>query len=363
MSHIQNIEIKNFKSISNARIEDCRRVNVFIGYPNVGKSNILEAIGLYSLTQANKGELISLKSVCRLRTLSDVFFNKDIKNNPTVIINKLFEAQVRRPDIREDILTEGLSKDPYKEPKKEWECGFFSPHISSGRLPYLRVSGLLNGTHTGLSYDSNVQSNDWISERIKYYNFNADSVVDQRKGTSLSIPNGDNLHNLVDEKSELRKELIKLYEPYGLSLSITGNKISVAKILEDKTFVSFEYHMIADTMRRLFFHKVAIATNSNTVLLFEEPEAHMFPPYISKFTSDVTNDENSNQFFITTHSPFVLNDFMDDLKTDELAIYIVSYKKETGETIIHRMNDEEIHEAKQFGYDFFMNMNNFIPAK
>ena len=71
----------------------------------------------------------------------------------------------------------------------------------------------------------------------------------------------------------------------------------------------------------------------------------------------------SNQFFLTTHSPFVLNDLMDNLKSDELAIYIVSYKKETGETLIHRMNEEDMHEAYQFGYDFFMNLDKFISQE
>ncbi|HEX9956575.1 MAG TPA: AAA family ATPase, partial [Fibrella sp.] len=39
------VEIKNFKSIKDLRL-DCKRVNIFIGKPNVGKSNILEALGL-----------------------------------------------------------------------------------------------------------------------------------------------------------------------------------------------------------------------------------------------------------------------------------------------------------------------------
>ena len=41
------LEIKNFKSIEHLDIE-CRRINVLIGEPNTGKSNILEALGLIS---------------------------------------------------------------------------------------------------------------------------------------------------------------------------------------------------------------------------------------------------------------------------------------------------------------------------
>lgn len=89
----------------------------------------------------------------------------------------------------------------------------------------------------------------------------------------------------------------------------------------------------------------------------------MFPPYISKFTSDIIHDENNNQFFLATHSPFVMSDLISNVEKDELAIYIISYENETGETLIHRMNEEDIDDAYQFGYDFFMNINNFIPQK
>jgi hypothetical protein len=71
-------------------------------------------------------------------------------------------------------------------------------------------------------------------------------------------------------------------------------------------------------------------------------------------------DKNNNQFFITTHSPFVLNDLIDNLEKEELAIYIVSYEKESGETKIDRMTEEDMHDAYQFGNDFFMNIDQFI---
>ena len=89
----------------------------------------------------------------------------------------------------------------------------------------------------------------------------------------------------------------------------------------------------------------------------------MFPPYVSKFTGDIVYDENNNQFFLTTHSPFVLNDLLDNAESSDLAIYVVSYKKDTGETLIHRMTETDMQEAYQFGYDFFMNINQFIPQE
>src|SRR5690606_5112424 len=103
----------------------------------------------------------------------------------------------------------------------------------------------------------------------------------------------------------------------------------------DGTYVSFSHFLVSDTLKRLFFYKAAIETNRGSVLIFEEPEAHMFPPYISKFTADVMFDKNKNQYFISTHSPFVINDFMENLK-DDLNVYLVDYKKDTGESVIKR---------------------------
>jgi AAA15 family ATPase/GTPase len=41
------LQITNFKSVRSLRL-DCKRINVFIGEPNTGKSNILESLGLLS---------------------------------------------------------------------------------------------------------------------------------------------------------------------------------------------------------------------------------------------------------------------------------------------------------------------------
>jgi hypothetical protein len=58
---IENLSIKNFKSIKYLSI-DCKRINLFIGEPNAGKSNILEALGVISWC-SYEGELTESKSV------------------------------------------------------------------------------------------------------------------------------------------------------------------------------------------------------------------------------------------------------------------------------------------------------------
>jgi predicted ATP-dependent endonuclease of OLD family len=137
-----------------------------------------------------------------------------------------------------------------------------------------------------------------------------------------------------------------------------SNGLAIAKELNDGTFVPFSINLVADTLQRLFFYKAAIATNKNAILLFEEPEAHMFPPYIAKFTTDIIFDENDNQYFIATHSPFVITDFIEELKREDLSIYVVGYQK--GETVVKRLTDEQTNEVVQYGVDLFFNIESYL---
>ena len=83
----------------------------------------------------------------------------------------------------------------------------------------------------------------------------------------------------------------------------------------------------------------------------------MFPPYIAKLTTDIIFDKNDNQYFIATHSPFVLNEFIEEAQ-DDLAVYVVDYDK--GETIIKRLTDEQVIEIAQYGIDLFFNLESYL---
>jgi AAA15 family ATPase/GTPase len=116
------------------------------------------------------------------------------------------------------------------------------------------------------------------------------------------------------------------------------------------------FSSMADTLQRLIFFKTAIASNANSVLLFEEPEAHAFPPYIVHITQDIIKSE-TNQFFITTHSPFVVNDFLENA-IDDLAIFVVDYKDK--QTIVKALTKEQLDEMYEYGIDLFSNLENYL---
>ncbi|MGC9354378.1 MAG: AAA family ATPase, partial [Mariniphaga sp.] len=116
------------------------------------------------------------------------------------------------------------------------------------------------------------------------------------------------------------------------------------------------YHSIADTLQRIIFYKTAIASNQNSVLIFEEPEAHAFPPYIVHITQEII-DAQSNQFMLSTHSPYVLDYFLENA-FDETSIFMVDYKN--GETVSNKLSKEDMSDIISYGIDLFTNYETFL---
>ncbi len=344
MEHIKNIEIKNFKSIRHQKIEDCRRVNVFIGYPNVGKSNILEALGLFGVI-LSKNQYFKFNEICRVKHFSELYFNRDIRDAARVTLNDKKEVELIIDDSNE--LQVRINNVTIAKENRNAN-NTFSVSVNSRDFE-LRM---LN--------QSSISSND--SQEIRKYEFHKNILINSRRPRALAIPNGNNLLEVLLGNSELRKEVVAIFKEYGLKLNLdtVDESIKFIKELDDQSIVTIPYHQVADTLQRLIFYKAAVLSNRESILLFEEPEAHMFPPYISKFTSDIILDEKDNQFFVATHSPFVINDLMEELKNDELSIYVVGYKKDVGETIIRKLTGEELHEIYQYGIDIFYNLENYL---
>lgn len=351
MQKIDNIEIKNFKSIRHQKIEGCKRVNVFIGYPNVGKSNILEALSLFSIDRPDA----NFDSFVRTGRITTLYFNGNINdnieiriNNENTIFGSLMESnKIIFSWLLEDEKISGSSPKNYaildfvkSEDKKEvsnWDSIFRRHPRSPGFYKELG-KGFLSP--------------------IKKYQFESNTIFASVKYDSLSVPNGENIFDIIDTQPELKKEVSGLFEIYDLKLlyNSTDKEFNILKFLSGNTIFTIPFTLVADTLRHLIFYKAAIASNKDSVLLFEEPEAHMFPPYISKFTGSVW-ESDSNQYFITTHSPYVLNDFLENCR-EELNIYVVNYLD--GETKILRLSDENLDTIYEMGPEsVFYNLEKF----
>ena len=58
MKLIENVRIENFKSLRDVQIGNCKRFNLLIGKPNVGKSNIIEALTIFTVPYISSKEKV-----------------------------------------------------------------------------------------------------------------------------------------------------------------------------------------------------------------------------------------------------------------------------------------------------------------
>lgn len=347
MDKIQNIEINNFKSIRHTEIKGCRKINLFVGPPNAGKSNILEALGGYSIL--NKGVLSNsyLKSFIRYNRFTDIFFNGNVKDVCSVSLNNNETGLIyHSPDLGKLLLLiHGFGKQLLNIKdivfKRSGEL-YGEYKIESGRI-IRRMEGLV-------PYDD--------KPVIKKYTFNTQIKLRSSKKFNLLMPFGENISNVFESEPLLRKEFNQLLSQFNMNLQFDWTKnygdFELRKNLIDGSSVTISWNLIADTLQRLFFYKAAIYSNEKSILLFEEPEANCYEPYIMEITNAIKNDNKNNQFFVVTHSQYVIDELLRDKESrDDTNIYLVGL--EEGETVVKKLNPETIKDVYESGLNVFFN--------
>ena len=71
---IKSLVIRNFKSIKYLQL-NCKRINIFIGEPNTGKSNIL---GMFSFGAYARYALSGIMDFVRLERMSNLFYDENL---------------------------------------------------------------------------------------------------------------------------------------------------------------------------------------------------------------------------------------------------------------------------------------------
>ncbi|MEO6687279.1 MAG: AAA family ATPase, partial [Dyadobacter sp.] len=333
-SFINHIEIKNFKSIQHLEIDGLRKINLFIGKPNVGKSNILEALSLFTIPYLKDNPSKKITDLIRLESLSDIFCRWNIEQRSTIMVRDAFDEYVC--EINYNVDNENVTFFNYHE-RKGVEKGTGSVYNHS----QYTVNQDMDYSYGELNY---------AITHIKRYIFRVGVLSTLHEIPFLYPPFGINLFHVLESMPKIREEVASWFKRYNLKFGL-GNTFRVQKEEYGKEVFSLPYSSIADTLQRLIFYKTAITSNRDSVLIFEEPEAHAHPPYIMEFTQEVIHSE-TNQFFMATHSPIVINDFLENA-IDDLSIFIVDYKND--QTMLRSLSNEEIHDVYKYGIDLFFN--------
>jgi hypothetical protein len=332
---IEKLLISNFKSIKDLEI-DAKRVNVFIGKPNTGKSNILEAMGLLSWCGHYREEL---KEFVRFLNIHDLFHDNLIDEPIKVTINETNDITLNATlSFRDDEFQFWISGTKLGQEVKKEQFATFN-YKGEGRS----ISG-----SAGSMY-----------KFLKFYRFKSLGAFHDHAFSFLSPPHGTNMFHIVRGNKKLRETMSGFFAEYDLTLVLKAaeDTFELQQKSGDIVF-SYPYLMTSETLQRMIFYTIAMESNNNVTLIFEEPEAHAFPYYVKWFGERIGMD-TSNQYFIATHNPYLIGALMDKTPSKDLNV-LVTYRKED-QTKVISLTSDQISEIMT--WDPFFNLSQFIPEE
>lgn len=324
---VQKVSIRNFKSVKELAFE-ARKVNVFIGQPNSGKSNILEALGLLSFIGAGS----DLGTRVRFKHPAELFFDRDASSGSLVEADKFIAR----------IILEGR------------EC----------RLEVSSDGNTIASARMGL--DGQGGSGSYSEKRTPFRPYTFDASKDY-KGSApgpLEIPHGTNLVGVLTSNKSFRQGVKELLASKGLKLQfhVGDSELSVAKDLDDLIY-SYSYPTVSETLRRIIFYMAVLESNRDAVVILDEPESHTFPFY-TKYLAERIGLDPTNQFFLSTHNPYLLQSIVQKTPVKDLAIFI-TYMRDY-QTRLRQLTDAEtaslLDPPTGSVADVFFNLEKFIEG-
>ena len=317
---IKNLEIKNFKSIKHLEL-NCKKINLFIGEPNTGKSNILETLGILSVIEYRR-----IEDFVRFERMSNLFYDENLDDG----------IEIRVDDMLLEI---------------EFEQGHFKCIHRDKDVEHL----FFDYDYYGKGPTSSLRD----TPPVKCYKFAIRKDFPEKESDFLLPPYGANLLAVLMSHKSLKSTASHIFEPFGFKLAFRPHedKIEISKLHED-VFIFYPYSLASETLQRVVFYTTAMDSNKNSILVFEEPESHSFPYYTKHLGERIAFDE-TNQYFIATHNPYLLLSILEKAHKNSVNVFITYFRDY--QTKVKCLTDEQMSELMD--YDPFFNLHSFIEEE
>lgn len=313
---LEYIKVKNFRSIDNLEVESLRKVNIFVGENNCGKTTLLEAIYL-NLNSLNPSSLMEIYiNIRRLKLI------KDTANN----IFSMFDIDKNIEITTIDSNKQSLELKILYTNNKDYSIS--NEALNNSFDTYPTISFYINGENTPyhiniMNTQNTIQSG---SQSLRGVFINSNTMLAKTKQAISTI-------RKLNLEDTLRQYLI-IFDKNIIDVEMINNDIMIkTKDMPEKVIVN----LLGEGFQRyLCIVASIIADNSqcNYICIDEIENGLHFKAIKKLFVAIIEFANKSNvQLFITTHSNEVLralNDIYIEQADDNTAIFKISRTKNLG---------------------------------
>ena len=398
---LKSFSVKNFRNLNVDNLQ-FKRINIFIGPNNSGKTNFISAISFFTnLLLSQKKDSAFLEQIGKLGW--DDILNKRVPKPGVISLKWVIDAGRKYSDIsyelefqvgsqRKDcyISKEMLAyKDPMpgkKEPYQFINChgrtlgkGSFAVRDKENKKPrtitvnvsesdsvFRQLKSLLAQDEFRMSIYPNfsqiAEAVQEFFERFYAYSstrFDLDLVrepvdVDlQEKSLSVSGSNFINVLNNLDGEYDfifkryinMLTELIHDLERIRV-LDYTEKKKGLELVINNLRFKLSE--MSDGTVKAMLLALLLWSQEKMTILAIDEPELNMHPAWLKVIANWVMRSDSADQIFISTHSPDLLDSFTTMFREGEVGVFVFSL---AGEQTIKQLLPATVMESLEEGWE------------
>jgi AAA15 family ATPase/GTPase len=377
MGHLNKIVINNYRGISYLEFKP-RRINVFVGRNNCGKSSIIEAIGFnlscktgFNRQYTNFWESVVLNRGYRpdflinssseySEIICDEYLTKieylpsgTFCNTAGDLIYQFFYELFRKQIIKSQY---GETRNPIRRlgsdtgelvnrdenirfynngDKDERYEDYFNIEMESNLERFQTYSKLLITGFTDLnklhsvntSIYPSIKSERMVSSRLLnsyFYNMTnidllSEPVLNTPFLSNFNLQNRlifDQLHDRLINENRIKRAISLLQEKIGYFVDMRKTDKDYMIFLENQSH-PLPMSSMGDGFRGLILLSMLNALLDDGIILLEEPESSLHPGFLNILEDEILQKGQDNQYFISTHSNEFIKNILESSECDD----------------------------------------------
>lgn len=303
-----HLKIEHFKNIPHADLT-LKPINIVIGKPGTGKTNLMEAIAMLGL---------------RYLYPTPAYWQRMVRfSQPLDWFPNLKSTKVIKAEVSKGVLARTLTVR-YNEETREGMLELYLFDKFDDQRTSLFVSKF-EGNKFTISPRTLLENDELCP--IRPYCFDSSIGTNKRlfADTYLEPPFGKNLSQLVEPNTELGNLFENHLKSAGYRpiIEAGSGKIKLARVYDLEHFYgTIPFEGISESWQRYFFFFAGLVSNQKAFLLFDNPASGLHAQHIELLAEQLAENDQ-NQYLISTHHPLLIKAILRHCGTGVVNIIVM----------------------------------------